>query len=83
MDAVTYTIGGFIKTMGANTAPANDDAKIGMRFTFENAGGTDIIPPVFIEADQSAADVDWAEYTTEVLLSEVPANVYAECMRRS
>ncbi len=83
MDAVLYTIGGWAKTEGVNTAPANDDEKIGFLFVFEDGSGNDIVDPVFIEVDQTSGTTDWTEYSTEVLLPSVPVNVYCDAMMGS
>ncbi len=78
MDAVLYTIGGWAKTSGVNTDPANDGEKIGFMFYFQDDGGSDIVDPVLIEVDQTTADTDWTEYTDEVLLPSVPTNVWCD-----
>lgn len=83
MDAVLYTVGGHIKTMGANTEPATQDDMIGLLFTFKNASGANIVDPVFIAANQTTADTDWTEYTTDVLLTEVPEDVTCEAIMGS
>jgi len=71
----TFSINAAIKTVGVNTSPANDDAKIGVLFEFKNAAGTELSSGT-LWADQSAADVDWASLSDVVILSEAPEQVF-------
>ncbi len=75
----TFSVTADIKTVGANTSPANDDAKIGVEFVFNNASGTEL---AFAQvwADQSTASVDWATYATTVSLSEAPEQVFVKLL---
>jgi hypothetical protein len=73
-DAGTYALSAMVKTVGVNTNPANDDAKIGVIFEFKDASGGELVTQA-IWADQSSADVDWTELTGAAILSEAPASV--------
>ncbi len=70
----TYTIGGWVKLAGVNTAPANDDAKIGLMFEFLDASGN-VLVAENLWADQTNADADWAELTSVTILTAEPAEV--------
>ncbi|MCB2199061.1 T9SS type A sorting domain-containing protein [bacterium] len=83
MSNTLYTITFYAKTSGVNTAPSNDDSKIGLVWYFKDANGDDIVNPVYTWVDQSGADVDWTEYTNEVALDEAPAEAYAVAMMGS
>ncbi|MCB2211662.1 T9SS type A sorting domain-containing protein [bacterium] len=80
MDAVLYDLSAWMMTDGVNTDPANQDEMIGVMYHFQDAGGNDIVDPVFVAADQSAASMDWHEATSQVLLTEAPAQCYIELM---
>ena len=70
----TYAINAMVKTVGVNTNPANDDAKIGVIFEFKDAAGSELVTqPVWV--DQSGADMDWAEITGAAILGDAPASV--------
>ncbi|MBL7067654.1 MAG: T9SS type A sorting domain-containing protein [Candidatus Marinimicrobia bacterium] len=71
----TFSIKASIKTVGVNTAPANDDAKIGVLFEFKTAAGVEL-SSVTLWAVQSAADEDWADFSDVVILSEAPEQVF-------
>jgi hypothetical protein len=62
-----YNLSFWVKTEGVNTAPASDDAKIGVIYTFFNDGTS--IGEKIIYIDQSAADADWTEYTDGLLIT--------------
>ncbi|MDP8206126.1 MAG: T9SS type A sorting domain-containing protein [Candidatus Electryonea clarkiae] len=81
MEAVLYTVSFNAKTMGANTEPSTDDERIGAYFYFEAEGES--IGEVFVAADQTAGDVDWTEYTGEILLADVPDNAWIELVMGS
>jgi hypothetical protein len=70
----TFAVSTWYKTEGVNTNPANDDARIGVVFTFNNASGTELATTT-LWADQSAASTDWAQLTGVVILSEAPEQV--------
>ncbi|MDD5766444.1 MAG: FlgD immunoglobulin-like domain containing protein [Candidatus Marinimicrobia bacterium] len=72
--AGTYALTGRIKTVGVNTSPANDDAKVGIVFEFKNAAGGELTTET-LWADQSLADKDWAELTGATILTEAPASL--------
>ncbi len=71
----TFAINASIKTVGVNTAPANDDAKIGVLFEFKTAAGVELSSGT-LWADQSTADADWASLSDVVILSEAPEQVF-------
>ncbi|RKY61154.1 MAG: hypothetical protein DRP96_04020 [Candidatus Neomarinimicrobiota bacterium] len=70
----TYALSGYMKTVGVNTNPANDDARIGIVYEFKDESGNELATE-YVWVDQSAADVDWAEYTGAAILSAEPASV--------
>ncbi|HEX04176.1 MAG TPA: hypothetical protein ENH10_03345, partial [Bacteroidetes bacterium] len=78
MDAVLYDLSAWMKTDGVNTDPGSEDEMIGVYFHFLDGGGGDIVPPVFLPADQSAATLDWNEVSDQVLLTEAPVECYIE-----
>src|SRR4030042_6136336 len=65
-----YNLSFRAKTEGANTNPANDDAAIGVLFSFY--GGGVLLAEKWVPVDQTAASTDWTEYTDGLL---VPAGV--------
>ncbi|MFP4548464.1 MAG: hypothetical protein ACLFQM_10045, partial [Fidelibacterota bacterium] len=70
----TYGLSAMVKTVGVNTSPADDDAKIGVIFEFKDAAGEELVTqPVWV--DQSSANTDWTEITGAAILSEAPASV--------
>ncbi|MFH2024915.1 MAG: FlgD immunoglobulin-like domain containing protein [bacterium] len=71
----TFAISVNVKTVGVNTIPANDDAKIGALFEFKNAAGVELSSAT-LWADQSAAGVDWTNLSDVVILSEAPEQVF-------
>ncbi|MFH1852350.1 MAG: T9SS type A sorting domain-containing protein [Candidatus Neomarinimicrobiota bacterium] len=72
----TFTVRASIKTVGVNTSPTNDDAKIGVLFEFKTAAGAELATAT-LWADQSTASVDWADLSDVVILTEAPEQVYA------
>jgi hypothetical protein len=71
-----YTLKFKAKTDGVNTAPANDDAKIGVMFRFLASGVE--LGSKLVAVDQSTAATNWAEYPEALILSSEPDEVYAE-----
>ncbi len=71
----TFSINAAIKTVGVNTSPANDDAKIGVLFEFKTAAGVELSSGT-LWADQTAADKDWESLSDIVILSEAPEQVF-------
>jgi hypothetical protein len=67
-----------IKTSGVNTAPATDDARIGVKYTYYANGG--LIGEKFVTVDQTSADMDWHQVTDAIILASDPDEVYAEIM---
>jgi len=65
---VLYNLSFRAKTKGVNVSPATDDEKIGVLYQFK-AGG-ELLGEQFVEVDQSAADVDWTEYTGGLLIPD-------------
>ncbi|MCP3999925.1 MAG: hypothetical protein GY727_03345, partial [Gammaproteobacteria bacterium] len=65
------------KTEGVNTAPANDDAKIGVRYSFYDASDV-LLFEKLVAVDQSTASTSWTDYIDAGLLSQEPDKVYAE-----
>ncbi len=72
--ASTYNLSGWVKLAGVNTAPANDDAKIGLAFVFMDGSGNELVTE-YLWADQSVADADWAELSAVTILTAEPAEV--------
>ncbi len=72
--ASTYNLGGWVKLVGVNTSPANDNEKIGLIFEFRDASGN-ALATEYVWADQSAADADWAELSAVTILTAEPAEV--------
>ena len=72
--ASTYSLGGWVKLVGVNTAPANDDAKIGMLYEFLDGSGN-VLASENVWADQATADADWAEFSAVTILTAEPAQV--------
>ncbi|MCH7612788.1 MAG: T9SS type A sorting domain-containing protein [Candidatus Marinimicrobia bacterium] len=77
--AATYSLSAYVKTVGVNTSPANDDAKIGVIFEFKNAAGAELTTQT-IWADQSSASVDWAQIQGVAILTEEPASVVVKAI---
>jgi len=72
--AGTYALTGYVKTVGVNTNPSSDDAKIGIVYEFKNASGAELTTET-VWADQSVADKDWTNLTGVAMLTEAPASV--------
>ncbi len=72
--AGTYNVGAMVKLAGVNTAPANDDARIGVMFEFLDGSGN-VLGTENVWADQTAADADWAELSAITIISAEPAEV--------
>jgi len=64
------------KTEGVNTSPANDDARIGVKFIFKASNAT--LGEKLVAVDQGSASTDWTTYEDALLLSGEPDEVYAE-----
>ena len=62
-----YNLGFWVKTVGVNTAPATDDAKIGVKYEFYNAGAS--LGEKTIWIDQTATDMDWTQFTDGLLIT--------------
>ena len=77
--AATYSLSAYVKTVAVNTAPANDDAKIGVIFEFKNAAGA-VLTTQNVWADQSTASVDWTQIQGVAILSEEPASVVVKAL---
>ncbi|MBD3223179.1 MAG: T9SS type A sorting domain-containing protein [Caldithrix sp.] len=73
-----YSLTFWAKTSGVNTSPANQDEMIGVWFRFYSDGS--LITEQFVEVDQSAADMDWKEYTGAITVGSEPDEVYAEAV---
>lgn len=59
---IEMEIGGWVKTEGVNTNPANDAAKIQLRFKFFDAAKQLIFgQPVILDVPQAQAAIDWTE----------------------
>ncbi|MCK4578814.1 MAG: T9SS type A sorting domain-containing protein [Candidatus Marinimicrobia bacterium] len=69
--AGTFNVSAWVKTDGVNTGPADDDAKIGAVYTFEDAAGT-VLGTTTLWADQTAASTSWTELTGMVILTADP-----------
>lgn len=72
-----YNLGFYAKSVDVNTDPATDDEKIGVLFEFY-ADGT-LLSSEFVPIDQSAASMDWTEYTSGLALTagNDPDEMYA------
>jgi len=75
----TFSLSGKVKTVGVNTSPADDDAKIGLVFTFEDAAGTELASET-LWADQTAASVDWDTLTGVAILTAAPASIIVKAI---
>ena len=64
------------KTEGVNTAPANDDATIGVHYTFY--ASEVLIAEYLVPVDQTTASTSWTDYELPGSLSAEPDEVYAE-----
>ncbi len=71
----TYVFGFWAKTQDVNTAPATDDAKIGVWFKFFEAGN--LLGEQLVAVDQSVATTDWTEYTGALFISGKPDSIIA------
>jgi hypothetical protein len=59
---IEMEIGGWVKTENVNTNPANDAAKIQLRFKFFDAAHNLIFgQPVVLEVPQTQSSIDWTE----------------------
>ncbi|MEE9189425.1 MAG: T9SS type A sorting domain-containing protein [Candidatus Neomarinimicrobiota bacterium] len=72
--AGTYAVSAYIKTVGVNTSPANDDARIGLSFVFLDASDA-VLNTTNVWTDQSTADVDWVQVPGVAILATEPASV--------
>lgn len=72
-----YNLIAFVKTENVNTNPANDDAKIGVLFSFYANGA--LLGEEFVAVDQSTASSDWTEYTSGLYIAagDTPDEMYA------
>jgi len=74
---VLYDLGGWVMVeSGASASATTEGERIGLRFTFKDAGGSDIVAPVFLAADPS--DNAWQQVTGQVLLTAVPETITCE-----
>jgi len=73
-----YIFSFWAKTDGVNTAPANDDAKIGVKFSFYEGGLS--LGEQFVVVDQTAASTEWTEYGGALVVSGTPDEIYAEAV---
>ena len=72
--AGTFSLSAWVKTEAVNTSPADDDARIGVVYTFEDAAGT-VLGTETLWADQTEASTIWTELTGAVSLTEDPVQV--------
>ncbi|MGH7494180.1 MAG: carbohydrate binding domain-containing protein [bacterium] len=64
---IEMEIGGWVKTINVNTNPANDAAKIQLRFKFFDAQKNLIFgQPVTLDVPQTVASIDWTEIKNAV-----------------
>ena len=70
----TYNLTGWVKLAGVNTAPANDDARIGLMFEFKDGSGN-VLGTENVWADQNASTADWAELTAITIIASEPSEV--------
>ena len=75
----TYTLSAMVKTVGVNTAPANDDAKIGLVYEFKDASGAELYSAE-VWADQSSGSVDWAAVQGVAILTVKPASIVVKAI---
>lgn len=76
---VLYDIGGWVKVAaGATASETTEGQRIGLVFSFKDAGGSDIVAPQFLAADPT--NNDWQNVTGQVLLTAVPATVTCEAI---
>ncbi len=78
------TLGAWVNLQGVNTAPASDDAKFQIVYTFRDGAGADILgQPVVLDLPQGAASTGgWVRATTaalgEIILPVEATSVTAE-----
>jgi len=73
--AGTFDLKAYVKTVGVNTNPANDDAKIGVSFEYLNSSGAELASYT-VWVDQSvASSVGWDTLSYPLIVSEAPAVV--------
>jgi len=72
---VLYHIGGYVKTSGVNTSPADSTYELGLYWEFLDAMGARIAE-AWIPADQSVASKDWDMLEDYVTLPTEPDSVY-------
>jgi len=78
MKPLLYKIGGWYKTEGVNTNPANDDQRIGFTYKFYK-NGVELVSSQFIPIDQSVGTkADWDTVYTYVALPDTADS--AVCM---
>ena len=75
----TYSLSAMVKTVGVNTSPADNDAKIGLVFTFKDAAGAELTSQT-IWADQTTASVDWDTLQGVAILTATPASVVVKAI---
>ncbi|MCK4447887.1 MAG: hypothetical protein KAW56_12505, partial [Candidatus Marinimicrobia bacterium] len=76
-----YALSAMVKTVGVNTSPGEvADLKIGLVYYFQNASGVDLVDPVYLWADQSAASVDWDTLKGIAILSDEPTSIVVKAV---
>ncbi|MFC1619948.1 T9SS type A sorting domain-containing protein [Candidatus Neomarinimicrobiota bacterium] len=78
----TFAVSAWVKTEGVNTSPANDNERVGVVYTFNNASGTELATAT-LWADQTAASTSFTQLSDVVILSEAPEQVFVEMVMGS
>ena len=75
--AGTYSINAWVKTSGVNTAPANNDAKVGVVYLYNDVSGTQLATDT-LWADQTTASTSWTNLEGVVILSTDPEQIFVK-----
>ena len=74
--AATFDLKFSAKTEGVNTSPADDDASIGVKYSFYASDA--LLAEKFVKVDQTTANTNFHEYTDALYVSGTPDEVYVE-----
>ena len=75
-EAGTYAINAWVKTEGVNIDPADNDAKIGVVYLYNDVYGTQITDTLW--ADQTSANTSWTNLEGVVVLINDPEQVFVK-----
>jgi hypothetical protein len=76
-DDISYTVGGWVKTNGVNTSPADSTYEIRLYWEFLSGGSQ--IAEGFVSVDQTVASKDWDSVATVVYIPAGPDPDSAYC----